>query len=199
MSLQPKPNERIRSRLDAKLLSNKVFTDLSEFELNNDGNDSDTMHLLLEHIKDRLSKNECSNIGNIKWNKSLIDKITTSVVAPSIKQTFEAIKKQLILNNKISSDKFPNDFTYCLLCRDVYTLGESDVDKVKENQTNSEIETSVQLPETQIKNDELKKQQIIPNDVEYRSRIYLELNFTFVMIEASTITSVDQDHDIFKR
>ena len=176
MSLKPKPNETkvltTRSRLDAKLLSNKVFTDLSEFELNNEEIDSDTILSLLEHIKDQLSKNECSNIGNIKWNKSLLDKITTSVVAPSIKQTFEAIKKQLILNNEISSEKFPNDFTYCLLCRDVYTLGESNIDKVKENQTNSEIETLIQRPETQIKIEKLKKEHVVPNGVEYRSRIY---------------------------
>jgi hypothetical protein len=181
MSLKPKPNETkvptIRSRLDAKLLSNKVFTDLSEFELNNDENDSETMLSLFEHIKDQLSKNECSNIGNIKWNKSLLDKILTSVVAPSIKQTFEAIKKQLILNNEISSEKYPNDFTYCLLCRDVYTLDESNIDEVKENQTNSEIETLIQQPETQIKIETLKKQEKPPNGVEYRSRIYLEIHF----------------------
>jgi len=176
-----------RAQLDDKLLANKVFTDLSEFELDNNENDSDTMLSLLEHIRDKLSESECSNIGSIKWNKSFLDKITSKVVAPKIKHTFERIEEQLITNNE-TSEKFPNHFTYCLLCRHVYTCGDEAINDVALNFETQDIcasqkdtsqkqdgkEETVQLPKIEVKSGVTQQREEAVN-VTLRSRIDLKL------------------------
>jgi hypothetical protein len=151
-------NEKVSSscltRLDDILLANKVFTDLSEFELNNDEESHHLMQLILDRILAKLSTSESSNIGSIKWSKSLIEKITSTIITPtllpliqSIKAQFDCIERQLTLNNELSSERFPNDFIYCLLCRHVYTCGnedDKDQDKVKIKTDTTRIENTEQ-------------------------------------------------------
>ena len=154
-------NERVSSRLDEILLANKVFTDLSEFELSNDEESHHLMKLILDRILGKLSTSESSNIGSIKWSKSLIEKMTTPSallpLAQSIKAQFECIERRLTLNNELASERFPNDFIYCLLCRHVYTCG-SEGDTIKTlveenaNVTNTtRIENNVNLKSEEAK------------------------------------------------
>ena len=108
-------------KIEEKLLSNRVLTDLSEFDIDEGA---------LEIVYKKIQTRECSNIGGIKWHKNVLDTISNNKNSRFV-QTFESIETQLILNNQ-NFEKFPSDFMYCLLCRHVYTCStESPIEQVE--------------------------------------------------------------------